>query len=226
MGDKNYLQNFSVERSHWKRRGCYCNGCAGKCIATSHTARNNVRVRHVGNFCAVCTFMSVPGSGVPVSQFSAPTPPPPLTVSSRVASYRATYSWFQFITSSLHSVAYRNDASWHTSPHWLLSHSSDGLVVWIAWIKISIGVVCSLMRPFQPSIDDKASKTSNRQHISVCIYRVIQEEMSVFWEAIVWVIVRKKVYMNVCLILNCYRDRVVFESINTKGLWMVIRKRN
>ena len=37
------------------------------------------------------------------------------------------------------------------------------------------------------------------------MYRVIQEERSVFWE----VIVRKKDHMNMHLILNGYRDRVV-----------------
>ena len=41
------------------------------------------------------------------------------------------------------------------------------------------------------------------------IYRVIQEERSIFWEVIVSVIVRKKVDMNMCVILNGYRDRAV-----------------
>ena len=40
-------------------------------------------------------------------------------------------------------------------------------------------------------------------------YRVIQEEISIFWEVIVSVIVRKKVHVNMCLILNVYRDRAV-----------------
>jgi hypothetical protein len=39
------------------------------------------------------------------------------------------------------------------------------------------------------------------------IYRVILEERSIIWEVIVSVIVRKKVHMNVCLILNGYRNR-------------------
>jgi hypothetical protein len=40
------------------------------------------------------------------------------------------------------------------------------------------------------------------------IYRVIQEERSILWEVITWVIVRKKiVQMNMCIILNGYRDR-------------------
>jgi hypothetical protein len=30
-----------------------------------------------------------------------------------------------------------------------------------------------------------------------------------FWEVTVSVIVRKKFHMNMCLILNCYRDRTV-----------------
>jgi hypothetical protein len=37
------------------------------------------------------------------------------------------------------------------------------------------------------------------------IYRVSQEEGSVFWEVIVSAIVRKKVCMNVCPILNGFR---------------------
>ena len=42
------------------------------------------------------------------------------------------------------------------------------------------------------------------------LYRVIQEEWSIFLEVIVWVIVRKKNRMNMCLILNGYRERAVW----------------
>jgi len=38
------------------------------------------------------------------------------------------------------------------------------------------------------------------------------------------IIVRKKRYMKVCLIRNSYREKL-FESINTKALWFVIKKR-
>jgi hypothetical protein len=37
------------------------------------------------------------------------------------------------------------------------------------------------------------------------INRVIQEEMSMFLEEIISVIVRKKVHINICLILNGYQ---------------------
>jgi hypothetical protein len=43
---------------------------------------------------------------------------------------------------------------------------------------------------------------------------VIQEERSIYWEVIVSVMVRRKVRLNMCLILNGYRDRAVtFESV-------------
>jgi len=45
--------------------------------------------------------------------------------------------------------------------------------------------------------------------LCVCIYRVIQGERSMFWEVIVSVTVRKKFHVNMCLILNGYRDRAV-----------------
>jgi hypothetical protein len=40
-------------------------------------------------------------------------------------------------------------------------------------------------------------------------YRVSQEEMSVFWEVIVSVIIRKKVCIYMCPIPNCFRDRAI-----------------
>jgi len=36
------------------------------------------------------------------------------------------------------------------------------------------------------------------------IYRVIKEKISIFWEVIALVTVRKKFCMNMCLILNGY----------------------
>ena len=41
------------------------------------------------------------------------------------------------------------------------------------------------------------------------LYRVIQEEASVFWEMMLSVIMGKTVDMNTCLILNCSLDRAV-----------------
>jgi len=56
-------------------------------------------------------------------------------------------------------------------------------------------------------------------HIYVCnklsvannlqIYRMIQDETSIFSEIIISVIVKKTVHMNMCLIWNGYRDRAV-----------------
>ena len=43
------------------------------------------------------------------------------------------------------------------------------------------------------------------------IYRMSQEERSIFWEVIVWVIRSKNVYMNMSPILNDFRDR---------GIWL------
>ena len=40
-------------------------------------------------------------------------------------------------------------------------------------------------------------------------YRVIQKERSIFWQVIVSVIVKKKVHMIMCLVLNCYSDGAV-----------------
>jgi hypothetical protein len=40
------------------------------------------------------------------------------------------------------------------------------------------------------------------------IYRAIQEDRSVFW-LVISVIVRTKVYMNICKILNGYPDRAI-----------------
>jgi hypothetical protein len=42
-----------------------------------------------------------------------------------------------------------------------------------------------------------------------CLYRVIQEENSIFWQVIVSVIVRKQVAMNMCIILIAYSNRAV-----------------
>jgi hypothetical protein len=41
------------------------------------------------------------------------------------------------------------------------------------------------------------------------IYRVPQEERTIFWEVIVSVILSKKLYMNMCPIPNGFRDRAI-----------------
>jgi hypothetical protein len=42
-----------------------------------------------------------------------------------------------------------------------------------------------------------------------CLYRVSQEEMSIFWEVTVSVILSKKSYMYTCPIPNGFRDRAI-----------------
>jgi hypothetical protein len=41
------------------------------------------------------------------------------------------------------------------------------------------------------------------------IYRMSQEERSIFWEVIVSVILSKKLYMNMCPIPKGFRDRAI-----------------
>jgi hypothetical protein len=41
------------------------------------------------------------------------------------------------------------------------------------------------------------------------VYRMPQEERSIFWEVIVSVILSKKLYMYVCPIPNGFRDRAI-----------------
>jgi hypothetical protein len=43
-----------------------------------------------------------------------------------------------------------------------------------------------------------------------CVYGVIQEENSIFWEVIVSVFVRKKVLMNMCIIVIACRKRALW----------------
>jgi hypothetical protein len=50
---------------------------------------------------------------------------------------------------------------------------------------------------------DTVSNTLSRPRVK---YRIIQEEGSMFWEAITAVIVGRKVLVHVCLILICYRE--------------------
>jgi len=45
--------------------------------------------------------------------------------------------------------------------------------------------------------------------VNINIYRVYQEERSIFLEVIVSVILSKKLYMNICPIPNDFRDRAI-----------------
>ena len=58
-------------------------------------------------------------------------------------------------------------------------------------------------------------KTVQYRISSMKVYRVSQEERSIFWEVIVSVILSKNVYMNMCHIPNGFLDRAI---------WMYNRK--
>jgi hypothetical protein len=58
----------------------------------------------------------------------------------------------------------------------------------------------------QPSIFYEVYSRKPKLHL---LYRVFQEERSLFWEVIVSVILSKKVYMYTCPILNRFRDRAI-----------------
>ena len=53
------------------------------------------------------------------------------------------------------------------------------------------------------------------------VYRMSQEERSIFWEVIVSVILSKKLYMNICPIPNGFRDRAIWKQTAK----LLIRKR-
>jgi hypothetical protein len=44
---------------------------------------------------------------------------------------------------------------------------------------------------------------------AITIYKVLEEEMSIFWEIIVSVILSQKLYMCTCPIPNVFRDRAI-----------------
>ena len=68
---------------------------------------------------------------------------------------------------------------------------------------------------------DQCQGNSKNVRILPVVYRVSQEERSVFWEVIVSVILSKKLYMNMCPIPNGFRDRAIW--MQTAEL--LIRKR-
>ena len=61
----------------------------------------------------------------------------------------------------------------------------------------------------------KSSNTWRVFFVRYSLYRVSQEERSIFWEVIVSVILSKTFYMNMCPIPNGFRDRTI---------WMYNRK--
>ena len=56
---------------------------------------------------------------------------------------------------------------------------------------------------------DQCQGNSKNVRILPVVYRVSQEERSVFWEVIVSVILSKKLYMNMCPIPNGFRDTAI-----------------
>ena len=69
---------------------------------------------------------------------------------------------------------------------------------------------------FRPQfITSLAMINRDTSSVDLLVYRVSQEERSIFWEVIVSVILSKNVYMNMCLIPNGCRERVI---------WMYDRK--
>jgi len=53
----------------------------------------------------------------------------------------------------------------------------------------------------------------NGFHLEQASYTVMEEERSMFWKVILTVTIREKVHMNMCLILNGYRNTAVFISL-------------
>ena len=54
-----------------------------------------------------------------------------------------------------------------------------------------------------------ASTYTSPYDFMTTLYRVSQEESSIFWEVIVSAILSKNVYMNMCPIPNGFRDRAI-----------------
>jgi len=61
----------------------------------------------------------------------------------------------------------------------------------------------------RPYYCHNAKRTTKRKTCKPNIYRVSQEERSVFWDVIVSAILNKNVYMNMCPIPNGFRDRAI-----------------
>jgi hypothetical protein len=55
----------------------------------------------------------------------------------------------------------------------------------------------------------KQIHTCTMYHVRVSIYRLSEEGRSIFWEVIVSVIIKQKVYMYMCSVTNGFRDRAI-----------------
>jgi hypothetical protein len=66
----------------------------------------------------------------------------------------------------------------------------------------------------------KKKDLSDEQIFYNAIYRMFQEERSVFWEVIVPVIIRKRLYMYMSPILNGFKDIAIslYSSLYTTGV--------
>jgi hypothetical protein len=99
------------------------------------------------------------------------------------------------------------------------SHCCEELKAHITVIFSPLQPECHYHSSFPPSLQYLLScyvTHINHPKLFMCVmclrikYRVIQEEMSLFREVILSVIVRKQVDMNMCLIVSGYRDRAVW----------------
>jgi hypothetical protein len=79
-----------------------------------------------------------------------------------------------------------------------------------------------LLRQQQAKISFRTHYFQRRHKQLFYVYKMIQEERSVFWEVMVRVIVRKNVHMNMCLILNVYRDR----DVRTYKYYSIVNGKN
>ena len=78
-------------------------------------------------------------------------------------------------------------------------------------------IVCAKnRRPHTPDRTQHSQSSENQisectaQSFNLSIYRMIQEESALLWEMIVWVILSKKVHMNMGPILNGYGVMGIF----------------
>ena len=108
------------------------------------------------------------------------------------------------------AVCTQQPTACHTAVHWKLSqHQYDNLQH--QNIKFPFKLLSNFSRQFKVTLSAHNP-----------VYRVMQEERSVFWELTVSVVIRKKFHMTICVILNGYRDGAVWISrTNYATFWFV-----
>ena len=107
--------------------------------------------------------------------------------------------------------------------HWLICNIFRTALVWsitqrtavsndpeerssrpLCWQKTEITFICFCL-PWNRFLHFSWIKMFVVDRVKLHIYRVIQEESALLWDVIVWVILSKKVHMNMGPILNGYR---------------------